>query len=156
RRRDPRLDVGGAAGRRALRKLLLGLRAQPLPVGEQLLVEEGEQQVLRIDLRIPALDRERLRSRDRLLCLDGQPVEIHSYCPLVAGGFGGRYRTRSRRYCLCTWSIVSRISRSIRSIRRRIRASSSSRRRTRSTPARLSPISVVSCWISLRRATSSS
>ena len=40
-----------AAGRAG--ELLLGLGAQPLPVGEELLVEQREQQVLRVDLGLP-------------------------------------------------------------------------------------------------------
>ena len=98
--------------RRARRELLLGLGAQPLPVGEELLVEQREQQVLGIDLGVPAPARQLLRGRDGLLALDRQLVEIHrlltvssivrdmvrhSGCDVpgtstaaVAGGCGGR------------------------------------------------------------------
>ena len=89
----------GAGRRRPAGELLLGLGAQPLPVGEELLVEQREQQVLGIDLGIPAPARQLLRSRDGLLALDRQPVEIHRSdhssslsfgYGRVAGGCGGR------------------------------------------------------------------
>ena len=64
-----------------LRERRLGLRAQRVHVGDelarQLLVEEREQQMLGIELRIPVPARELLRRRDGLLRLDRELVEIH-------------------------------------------------------------------------------
>ncbi len=85
----------------------LGLRAQALPVGEEVLVEQREQQVLGVDLRVAAAARELLRRGDRLLPLDRQPWKSTCRSPLVvpcrctrprptlpssrlAGGCGGR------------------------------------------------------------------
>ena len=80
--RDARLHVPGAGRRRPPGELLLRLGAQALPVGEELLVEQREQQVLRVDLRVPALARQLLGGRDRLLSLNRQPIEVH--CSLTS------------------------------------------------------------------------
>ena len=69
--------------RRARGELLLGLGAQALPVGEELLVEQREQQVLGVDLGVAAAARELLRGRDRLLALDRQLVEVHRLARVV-------------------------------------------------------------------------
>ena len=65
--------------RRARGELLLGVGAQALPVGEELLVEQREQQVLGVDLGVAAAARELLRCGDRLLALDRQLVEVHRH-----------------------------------------------------------------------------
>ena len=80
-----------ALHRRQRGDLPLDVRAQALPVGEELLVEQREQQVLWRDLRVAAPAREVLRSRDRLLALDRQLVEIHvPFSFRGAGGCAGR------------------------------------------------------------------
>ena len=70
---------------RLLRECRLGLRAQRVGVGHelarQLLVEEREEQVLGIELGVAAPARKLLRSRDGLLRLDRQLVEIHDLPP---------------------------------------------------------------------------
>ncbi len=78
-----------ATRRRSRCCLLLGLGAKVLPVGEELLVEQREQQVLRIDLRVTAAARQLLRGSDRLLALDRQLVEVHQSF-LRTGGCAGR------------------------------------------------------------------
>src|SRR5207253_7984705 len=62
-------------------ELLLRFRAQALPIREQRLVEQPEQQVLGIELGVAAAPRVLLRGRDRLLCLDRQLVEVHLMAP---------------------------------------------------------------------------
>ncbi len=97
--RDARLHVPGAGRRRAPGELLLRLGAQALPVAEELLVEEREQQVLRVDLRVPALARQLLGGRDRLLSLNCQPIEIH--CSLTS-------LDRLLHFCDVTWHRLNR------------------------------------------------
>ena len=63
---DVRLLLAALHGR-PLRQLLLGLGAQSLPVREQRLVEQRQEQVLGVELGIAAAARKLLRSRDRLL-----------------------------------------------------------------------------------------
>ena len=53
----------------------------------QLLVEQREQEVLRIELGMRVAARELLRGGDRLLRLDGEPREVHQ-CLLA--GWSGR------------------------------------------------------------------
>ena len=65
----------------------LGLRAQTLPGGEELLVEQRGEQVVGDDLRVAAPARDLLRGRDGLLALECQLVEVHAQFRL-AGGWG--------------------------------------------------------------------
>ncbi len=55
--RDPGLHVRGTGRGRPPGELLLRVGAQALPVGEQLLVEQRQQQVLGVDLGVPAAPR---------------------------------------------------------------------------------------------------
>src|SRR5205085_1287703 len=82
--------------------LLLGVRAQRAPVGEERLVEEREQQMLGRDLGVRPPPRELLRGGHRLLALDRQLVEVHQV--FLSSDCAGRYTTRSRRYWRCTSS----------------------------------------------------
>ena len=61
----------------------LGVRPQLLPVGEEILVEQREQQVVGRDLGVAAPARNVLRSRNGLLALDRQLLEIHVSSQLV-------------------------------------------------------------------------
>ncbi len=79
---DVRL-LEAALQRRQGRELRLRLGAQGAPVGEELLVEQREQEVVRRDLGVPPPPGELLRRRDGLLSLDGQLVEIHVRSVLV-------------------------------------------------------------------------
>ncbi len=76
RRGDVRLLLPALRGRER-GELLLGVRAQRAPVGEELLVEQSQQQVVGRDLGIAPPARELLRGSDRLLRLDRQLVEVH-------------------------------------------------------------------------------
>ena len=80
RRRDLRLLLG-TLGRRLGAQRGLGLRAQLGRVRDellrQLLVEEGDQQVLRVKLGIAHAARQLLRGCDRFLGFQGQFVEVH-------------------------------------------------------------------------------
>jgi hypothetical protein len=82
-----------AADLRALAELLLGLGAQRLRVGDelprQLLLEQREGEVLRIELRAAGATRQLLCGCDRLLALDRQSGEVHQ-CDLLSGGWAGR------------------------------------------------------------------
>ena len=66
---------------RLLRQGRLGLRAQRVRIGNklarQLLIEQREEQMLGIELRVAAPARQLLRGCDRLLRLDRELVEIH-------------------------------------------------------------------------------
>src|SRR5207253_9249194 len=71
----------------------LGLRAHRIRIGHelarQLLVEQRDEQMLGIELRVAAAARKLLRSRDRLLGLESELVEIHwSY--LLSGSRSSR------------------------------------------------------------------
>src|SRR5262249_57246732 len=76
RRRRLRHRLRAARGR-ACCQPLLGVGAQALPVGEEILVEQAEQQVLGVDLGVAAPARVLLRGCDRLLALECQLVEVH-------------------------------------------------------------------------------
>ena len=83
--RDLRLQVLGALHGGPRREPLLRLCAQRVGRGagalddraRQLLVEQREQQVLGVDLRVAGAARKLLRGGDGLLALDGQFVEVH-------------------------------------------------------------------------------
>ena len=80
---DVRLLLHPLHGRlRAQRSL--GLRAQLRSVGHellrQLLVEQRQQQVLRVELGVAHPARKLLRRRDGLLALECQLVEVHVTC----------------------------------------------------------------------------
>ena len=123
----------------------------------ELLVQEREHEVLRIDLGVAAPAGQLLGGADSFLRLDGQPVEVHV---LVMGrgslSSGSVYSTSSRRYCRWTRCTSLRMSVSSRASRACSRPSSSWRRSTVSTPARLSPSSVVRRWMSRSRSRSAS
>src|SRR4029077_7218277 len=107
-------------GPRAQRRL--GLRAQLRGGGHELLrqflVEQRQQQVLRVELGVPHPARKLLRGRDGLLALECQLVAVHQRS-VALRSWGAFHGTRSRRYWRWTWLIASRISRSIRfSVRR--------------------------------------
>src|SRR6185437_9285935 len=116
----------------------LRLRAQCVRVGHelarQLLVEQRDEQVLGVELRIAVPPCELLRGRDGLLGLDRQLREVHQ---VLSGSRSSRYSTRSRRYSLCTRSTSSRSCRCSRSTCACALRNSSSSRSTSSTPARL-------------------
>ena len=76
RRGRVRLLLAALHGRQR-RHLALGVGAQRLPVGEELLVEQRQQQVLGGQLGVAAAPRRVLRGSDRLLALDCQLVEVH-------------------------------------------------------------------------------
>ena len=87
---DGRLLLAALNGRQR-GELPLGLGAQALPGGEELLVEQRGEQVVGDDLRVAAPARDLLRSRDGLLALDCQLVEVHVSSQFRrAGGCGGR------------------------------------------------------------------
>ncbi len=83
----------------------------------QLLVEEREDEMLGVDLRVAHPARELLRRADGFLRFEREPVEVH-YARLLSGSVGSCQSTSSRLYCRSTSRICSRSSRSIRSIRR--------------------------------------
>ena len=67
--------------------LPLGVRAQPLPVGEELLVEQRQQQMVGGHLGVAAAARSVRRRGDSFLALDRQLVEVHvSSCGTEAWG----------------------------------------------------------------------
>ena len=71
-----RLLAAALDGRKRV-ELALRLGPQALPVGEELLAEQRDEQVLGRHLGVAAAARQLLRLGDRLLALDGQLVEIH-------------------------------------------------------------------------------
>ena len=71
-----RLLLAALHGRQR-RHLALGVGAQRLPAGEELLVEQRQQQVLGGQLGVAAAQRRVLRGSDRLLALDCQLAEVH-------------------------------------------------------------------------------
>ncbi len=83
---------------RLLSQRRLGLCAQRLRVGNklarQILVEQREQQVLGIELRVAVPARELLRRRNRLLGPGRELVEVHYF---LSGSRSSRSSTRSRR-----------------------------------------------------------
>ncbi len=82
RRRCVRLLRAALHGRQRI-DAPLGVRPQLLPVGEEILVEQREQQVVGRDLGVAAPARNVLRSRNGLLALDRQLLEIHVSSQLV-------------------------------------------------------------------------
>ena len=125
----------------------------------QLLVEQREQQVLGIDLRVAHPARELLRGADGLLDLERELVEVHLVPPSVRAASGSSRQSTSSRACTGVRRRASR-SRSSRSHPLDARAASAAADPRAgapcSTPARLSPSSVVSCWISRSRSRSAS
>src|SRR5262249_41235877 len=70
--RDPRLHVRSSRRSRARGELLLRIGPESLPVREEVLIQERKQEMLWVDLGVPATPRQFLRPRDGLLALDGQ------------------------------------------------------------------------------------
>ena len=89
--RYTRLHVARAGCSRPAGDLLLRLGTKSLPVGEELLIEQREQQVLRIDLRVPTPARVLLSASNRFLSLDRQPIEIHGSITPVNRSFHFRH-----------------------------------------------------------------
>jgi hypothetical protein len=94
--RDLRLQVLGALHRGLAAQALLGLCAERVRRGaraldegtRQLLVEQREQQVLGVDLRVAGAASKLLRGGDGLLALDGQLLEVHVLLLCVSGCWG--------------------------------------------------------------------
>ena len=157
-----RLRLTAARHGRQLPQSRLRLRAElARPVAgaiderpRQLLVEERDRQVVGRELGVAGAARELLRRGDRLLALQCQLLEVHVISSGPDAATAGRARPRACR------SGAPRRSR--RGARARAApcapasSSSSCSRSTCSTPARLSPSSVVSRWMRRRRSTSAS
>ena len=160
-RRRLRLPAAGDARQLREARLRLGAQRSRAVAGavderpRELLVEERERQMVGRELGIAGAARELLRGGDRLLALECQLLKVH-----VSSSEPGAWPADTARPRACRSGAPPRSRRAARA-RGAPSApvpccSSSWRRSTCSTPARLRPSSVVSRWMSRSRSTSAS